>query len=371
VSQPSRTTSIIATLLAIGMVLGAVVSSINFGASRRATAQSTPAWYNYGAPSGQPPSAYILDIDMIGGAEGWLIASQGLAKLESSGWQFQTSTVSLQLEAPVSSLDMLDPSNGWAVGHGNGGGTIWRFQDNAWSIFDASYPKELHDVDMVSASDGWAVGLDGHIIHFDGSQWLQVQSPTSSHLTTISMYSATSGWAAGDNGTMLHYDGTSWVLQNFPSGTYILDVLGVSSNEAWAVGGPSEPLFHYSAGGWTVVSNPSSMRLFSLSGSASEWWAAGDEFIHFSNGTMTLEGLPETLACGGFSDWMSDIEFVDDNNVWAGGRCGELRHYTGLPRDLIIASSYLPMLMSRYEPHTLARPAAAIPAPPMVVPRSP
>lgn len=67
----------------------------------------------------------------------------------------------------------------------------------------------------VSSSDMFFVGLNGMIVHFDGTTFTKMTSPTTKHLYDISGTSHNNVWAAGFNSStaesvLLHYDGSSW-----------------------------------------------------------------------------------------------------------------------------------------------------------------
>ena len=68
----------------------------------------------------------------------------------------------------------------------------------------------LNVVDEISASDVWAMGDDGIILHWDGSNWSTVTSPTDAFLS-VSIVSATNAWAVAYNGNY-HWDGLIGVL---------------------------------------------------------------------------------------------------------------------------------------------------------------
>jgi hypothetical protein len=53
---------------------------------------------------------------------------------------------------------------------------------------------------MISSSDGWAVGSDGVIIHWNGTNWTNMKSPTSVCLSSVDMISSTEGWILGADG---------------------------------------------------------------------------------------------------------------------------------------------------------------------------
>lgn len=116
----------------------------------------------------------------------------------------------------------------------------------------------LSGVDATSASDAWAVGADTAgkttIVHWDGSAWQRVPSPSpGAHgsYTSLSGVAATAtddAWAVGSTtsptgsreGTLiLHWNGTVWTRVPSPSpGTRasLLDVTATSADNAWAVG---------------------------------------------------------------------------------------------------------------------------------------
>ena len=73
-------------------------------------------------------------------------------------------------------------------------------------------PYVLSSVAMVTADNGWAVGgaFDTSIIlHWDGSEWSQVASPSPLSVEAVDMVSADDGWALGLQGAILHYSGAN------------------------------------------------------------------------------------------------------------------------------------------------------------------
>ena len=99
---------------------------------------------------------------------------------------------------------------------------------------------EYHDVDtMVLATNGWAVGYKGTILHWNGSAWSAVTSPTTNTLTSISMVSANDGWAVGlgatsTGGTFLRWNGSAWSIFDNPSTYPLYSVAMVSAADGWA-----------------------------------------------------------------------------------------------------------------------------------------
>src|SRR5436309_8673526 len=119
------------------------------------------------------------------------------------------------LRAPLLSVSLDSPHDGWAVGWA---GTLVHYHSNTWSIApdSAKFKQNLLGVTMLSPSDGWAVGYSGTILHYDGKRWTRVPSLTTVDLRSIAMPSPQEGWAVGDSGTILHYHNGTWSLASSP-----------------------------------------------------------------------------------------------------------------------------------------------------------
>ncbi len=177
----------------------------------------------------------------------------------------------------------------------------------------------LNAVSAVSPTDVWAVGRDltktlgkTLVLHWDGSKWTQVPSPSpgvhDSDLFGVNMTSATDGWAVGygDNSLgegltlVLHWDGTAWTQVPSPSfglrngGSQLLAVSALTGSNAWASGlfntnggGTGTLLLHWNGTSWTRVPSPSPRRGGPTGGSLltgvdmvapADVWAAGETF---------------------------------------------------------------------------------------------
>jgi hypothetical protein len=62
----------------------------------------------------------------------------------------------------------------------------------------------LTSVSGTRADDVWAVGARGAIVHFDGSRWTSITSPTNKALRAVFAASADDVWAVGAGGTVVH-----------------------------------------------------------------------------------------------------------------------------------------------------------------------
>lgn len=74
----------------------------------------------------------------------------------------------------------------------------------------------LYGVWGTSATNIYAVGAAGRILHFDGSSWSAMNSPTRARLSRVAGSGANDIWAAGDT-VLLHFDGTGWKSETSPA----------------------------------------------------------------------------------------------------------------------------------------------------------
>jgi hypothetical protein len=206
--------------------------------------------------------------------------------------------------------------NAWAVGQADTGKTIiLRWNGMAWTQVPSPTPKgggALYAVAATSASNAWAVGgNDGppdktEILHWNGTAWTQVPSPTppgGGALFGVAATSASNAWAVGCAGNcyqgfggiktlILHWNGTAWKQVPSPSpaaGTSLSSVTAVSAHSAWAVGctafcfissaSPKTVILHWNGSTWTRQSSPAQAKIGALNGvaatSASNAWAVG------------------------------------------------------------------------------------------------
>ncbi len=107
------------------------------------------------------------------------------------------------------------PSDNYNAAWGTGGstwivgdGTIVRCQTTTSCAIDGS-GSALYGVWGTSATNIYAVGAGGKILHFNGTSWSSMSSPTSARLSRVSGSSASDVWAAGDT-VLLHFDGSTW-----------------------------------------------------------------------------------------------------------------------------------------------------------------
>lgn len=91
-------------------------------------------------------------------------------------------------------------------------GQVYRRQsDGSWvHIDDGILDREikvdaldLNGIDGTSLEDIYVVGMKGRILHFDGSAWTELDSPTNLHLERVHCVSPDEAYACGNRGTFL------------------------------------------------------------------------------------------------------------------------------------------------------------------------
>ncbi len=180
-------------------------------------------------------------------------------------------------------LQMLSPSNGWAVGGTpNEKGVIIHWNGSTWSLFQEIGSQPVLGIEMLSANNGWAVGAGGEVYHYNGSTWNPVASPTTVQLVDIAFDPNGVGWAVGFDGTIIKYQGGQWSLfTDLRTDAFDFRAVDFSSGHGWLVGMHQEKtiggqILEYEDGLWLAVSPPTDNQLNDLSAvSDRDAWAVG------------------------------------------------------------------------------------------------
>jgi hypothetical protein len=369
-------------VLAMATVLGAgVPAAAGSGAVQAATAMGR------GAPVGSVPA-------IQGQLEG--VSADSASDAWAVGWYFNSAEVQQpmivhwngtawsQVPAPspgagsavLSGVSALSPTDAWAVGgftnSANVGQTfIVHWNGTAWSQVSSPDPgpkgDRLTSVSAVSPADIWAVGNDitsasvqkTLIVHWNGTAWSQMKSPSppdsvGASLSSVSAVSGSNAWAAGSftpltpvatvHSLTLHWNGTAWSRVPSPNpGNYaqLTGVSALSGADAWAVGvshGPANLALHWNGTAWSRASVPSpgntpEKQLSGISAvSATDAWAVGysglnTRFAPFFTVTLQWNGTawsrvpspnPGNGNGAGFSQLFA-VSALSSNDAWAVG----------------------------------------------------
>ncbi len=89
-------------------------------------------------------------------------------------------------------------------------------QAGSWGWTKVADNVDLQSVDMANSTDGWIVGWEGRILHWDGTKWNNIGSPTTADLRAVNTVSSNEVYAIAFavviplNESVIRCDGTSW-----------------------------------------------------------------------------------------------------------------------------------------------------------------
>jgi hypothetical protein len=189
----------------------------------------------------------------------WAVGAAGFPEhslsLRYRGWRWRN--VPNACGAPLNGVDIVSADDVWAVGTN----TTCHFDGSIWSIIASPQPRPqyaeiayiLTDVSSTSSTDVWASGyrvveqnesyVDQSIVeHWDGTAWTLTTIVPGQSLNAVDALARSDVWAVGTDGIrglVVHFDGTSWNVVPSPtpgdSGA-LADVAAESANHLWADG---------------------------------------------------------------------------------------------------------------------------------------
>ena len=113
------------------------------------------------AMAGSPGDFQALGVDQVGVDEAWIVGSaQGSGAMRHLRGDV-VSTVPVEAAEALWSVDMLSPTEGWAVGgpqEGRSPGVILRYRDGTWEAQPPPCDCHLHAVQAMADGQAWAVG---------------------------------------------------------------------------------------------------------------------------------------------------------------------------------------------------------------------
>jgi Tfp pilus assembly protein PilX len=327
----------------------------------------------------------LNSVSMVSSVYGWAVGSKSgsqptMLVWNGTSWTDQTASAPT-INQNLNSVSMLSASDGWAVGdngtilHWDGvawsewqqaNATLLRWQQTAWTDATGMLPSDvagLNAISTLSYADVWAVGNKlsngstapctagmAGIVHWDGSSWSCVASPSNQNLNSLSMVSSVAGWAVGNaggggaglcaNARILQWDGAVWNCAASPSNQNLNAVFMVSTTDGWAVGNrggggaglcTNGRILQWNGSAWNCVSSPVNVNLKSVSmldtnndGAADDGWAVGDRRGCVNPGPTIIEWSAGAWACPGTLPATADynlngVAMVSSSDGWAVG----------------------------------------------------
>ncbi len=206
-----------------------------------------------------------------------------------------------------------------------GGTTPIHFDGNTWTGLDRS----LHDLWGSAPNDVFGVGLQGQIEHFDGSNWVSLQSRGPS-LYAVWGFSSTNVFAVGASGTIMHFDGDQWSLMNERAAAYD-DVWMDTENTAFLVEALRGDIWRLEVQDPPRLFSDDITRIHAIWGtSTSNIFGVGQSsrIVHF-NGSLWQEMEANSAAS------LNDVWGDAPSNVYAVGHGGTVLHFNGIEWTLM------------------------------------
>lgn len=156
-------------------------------------------------------------------------------------------------------------TEGFVVG---GYGGVYQFS-KAYGLtggMDTPTSEDLHGVWGSTNDNVYAVGNGGTILHFDGSDWLEVNNPATQNLNAVWGNGPQDIYAVGNSGSIVHYDGTDWSITAAGQFSMLFrDICGFAHDNIYVAG--SEGLVHYDGNGWSILDTGYNLDLEAVWGS--------------------------------------------------------------------------------------------------------
>lgn len=183
----------------------------------------------------------------------------------------------------------------WAVGNN---GAIWRFDGTSWRHETWKTDASLRGVHGTARDDVWLVGsggnidMRGHIIHWNGSSFLESAQDNTRYFNKIWAYSRTSAYVAGIDRALFKWDGTTWMPMTPPDtqpGDIDFYALWGSDPDSLWLAAPSR-IYYWDGRTWAQQLNKTGeLTWHSLWGiNRHEVWAVGSAWQGFAGAYVYL-----------------------------------------------------------------------------------
>jgi hypothetical protein len=182
----------------------------------------------------------------------------------------------------------------------------------------------------LGSDDVWAAGGMEIFLHWDGTGWARVPSPSFWSVYDLCFCAPDDGWAVTQTGDILRYDGVDWQVFPSPNDPHILSAVWCQCDaqpaaDVWAVGRPGK-VVHYDGQAWSMVDVPPVADLYGAwAPGPGELWAVGRDgaLLHY------VDSLGQVIATGLGED-LNSVWGRAPGEAWAVGDGGTILHYDGL-----------------------------------------
>ncbi|MDP9411101.1 MAG: L,D-transpeptidase family protein [Actinomycetota bacterium] len=286
-----------------------------------------------------PTKHQFYSVDMVRPDLGWAIAGNATVVDGKYGWETEIlkwdgERWALETRVPywLNSLNMLDESEGWAVGQNYMAGV--RYKNGKWTKIDRPIPRVpyMSDIAVLGPDRAVMTGQYAHVFTWDGAKWSYDEEPDVIRtLRSISVLESGNGWSVGgtwDTGSekketipiMARIEGDNWTPADSPVPELLYGVQTLSEDDAWAVGS-NGAIIHWDGEGWKSIESPTKARLSSIAmSSPNDGWIVGDEkgeALHWDGRAWSRVRLP-------IDEKFYDVSVLPDGTAMAVGRNGAI-----------------------------------------------
>jgi hypothetical protein len=222
-------------------------------------------------------------------------------------------------------VDTLTTTEAWAVGEY---GHVVHYTGGNWVNVDPLSMRglSLNDVKFLSPNDGY-IPAGAHVFHYDGTNWGEISNGLGSTLFVGRVYPLSDNniWGVGTHcspclDTVVHWDGTTWtaVGPTFTFSTFFTGIAMPSANDGWVVASDINSntpyVLHYDGSTWSQFSTPpgaTTLLKVVATGVGDVWMISGYNnsvhHVYHYNGTWSSWQTPGNIEAYGIS-MLSDTQ---------------------------------------------------------------
>jgi cysteine-rich repeat protein len=214
------------------------------------------------------------------------------------------------------------PTDAWAGGNDG----LFHWDGVTWTKAPDSPPYPGGIIEGIwgdSPADVYAVGYLGTILHYDGSAWTSMVSPTPFELNDVWGSGPSDVWATSHNyGALYHWDGTTWIdVTPYTQGLYA-GVGGTGANDVFFADDSSTSITHWGVGDYDAVTDDGMASNDILGVAPGDVYAVGDVVAHYDENSATWTPMSVDGPGGGEKAWASgpgDVWTIAGGSILRGG----------------------------------------------------
>ncbi len=265
----------------------------------------------------------------LGPQQVWAVGSQGtILHYDGRGWFPQESNAQSDL------LAIWGPAADdlYAVGEHT---TIRHYDGQSWTAQQVDLPPgvgmRLSQVwgaagdDVYAAFSSGNVDHQGHILHYDGSEWTSLPTAAAHWMGAVWGFDAANVFATGSADEARRFDGAAWSGEPFGDFYALHDLWGSGPQDLYAVGS-NGAMLQRGADGWSALDSGTGVALQAISGAAGMAVATGWHGVIVRRPDAQAAWSPDST---GFTESLNDLWLAGPNEVFACGYGGRVFHYDG------------------------------------------